>query len=131
MLPCAVRLWPRGRTATAPFPDHVSACSRAPPAYSVRLTLPANDETNTDVPSRRPPQSSHAAAQGRLVRASPTPTGDVCGSLGGLGARQLCPGGLDLGSILWAGTAACPPEWGLGPRRSPRRRTLDSGRIYP
>src|SRR2546423_14980601 len=94
--------WPRA----APSPDHVSTCSKAPRADTPRPTLPADAETNTAVPSHRHPHSTYAATSSHAAPASPRPTGDVCGSLGGRGVLQLCPDGHDLRSNLWAGAAA-------------------------
>ena len=95
-------------------PGHESTCCQEPPADNAPTDDRVGDETSTDVPSRHHRRSNDAAASSRVAAACPTPTGVASDTLGGLGARPLCPDAPCPGSILWADTGACRP--GYGPR---------------
>ena len=81
-------------TQGALFPGHAAPCSTVPPTGNAHPTLPADAETNKDVPSRRHRQSSYGAARHRFWSTTPRPTGDACDRLGMLWEPRLCPGGL-------------------------------------
>src|SRR5712691_716940 len=133
----AQRCGPRGHALPGTLrralasPGRASLCSMVPPAYSVHPTPPADDETRQGGPSRRLQQSSDAEERHRFSPTSPRPTGDAYDRHGTLSAPPLCPDALYPWSILWAGTAACPPDSGPFGTHSPGKWPLDSCRLCP
>ena len=129
----------QGRLGRRPLPLYSgSAVSRSRinvfegTANRYRLPKAASRRRNQD---GRPISSSPAihpcGSRPRCPPASPRPTGDACGSLGGLWAPRLFPNALYPGSIPWADTAACRPACGPWPTRSPNRAPLGSCRLCP
>src|SRR6266849_6209177 len=112
-------------------PDRVSSCSRGPPAESARPSEPVDDETNRDAPSHRPLPSNDAAVRRHAAPASPTLTGDGCGSRDGRWSHRLCPSAPYPGSMLWAGITAGRPAYDPCATRSPRRWPLDNCPLCP
>src|SRR6266849_6199398 len=122
---------PGHRRRVLASPGRASSCSPVPPAYSVHPTPSADGETRKVVPSRRLQQSTDAEARHRFSPTSPRPIGDAYDRHGTRAAPPLCPDALYPWSILWAGTAACPPGYGPCETHSPGKWPLDSCRLCP
>ena len=93
-------VWGDGPVRSTPAtlsPGRAARCGPARPAGKARPGDRADAETNTDVPSRHPRQSTHAAAAYRCPATSPTPTDAASSPLDRrLRPRRHCPDGPDL-----------------------------------